>query len=68
MEVQPLLRYLVIYQGVKVIVAIVSVDDKVSGESLEGSTLSGGGWFWCKKRTKNQLVESVFCLSAAVLR
>ena len=67
MEVQPLRTDLVIYQGVKVIVAIVSVEDKVSGESLEDSTLSGVGWL-CKKRTKNQLVESVFCLSAAVLR
>ena len=65
MEVQPLRTDLVIYQGQSD--HSYSVEDKVSGESLEDSTLSGVGWL-CKKRTKNQLVESVFCLSAAVLR
>ena len=65
MEVQPLRTDLVIYQGQSD--RSYSVEDKVSGESLEDSTLSGVGWL-CKKRTKNQLVESVFCLSAAVLR
>ena len=61
MEVQPLLRYLVIYQGVKVIVAIVSVDDKVSGESLEGSTLSGGGG--CARKEQRINLWKVFFAS-----